>query len=373
MVTRALGGVTIGDAAPVTQVHASNGIDIGAGTSAIAGSGIVLNGGTSALTLLTDAADIRLNGTTTLASDVLLATGTGTGNVTLTNDTPVDSIANEFNDLVFDVGAGSVFINEDLGRTNRLGALTVLTSGGGVVFGEATTEVPGAGSTGPVQVISTDRSIDIGVGSSVIGGTGIVFRGTPIAGVMVTTTGDNIRLNGATTLETSVMFETGPGAGGLEFTNNSPVDGASGMTSNLTADLGTGALLFNADIGSKTPIGKLTVVSAKAGVTFGESNPVNLVRTNQPIDIGVGSNVIAGTGITLNGGSNELVFATSNDQVRLNGAIHAQSDFAIDTGDGLGDITLTSSATIDSHDGPGSVTTAERNSVRLDAGSARSP
>ncbi|HUG67797.1 MAG TPA: hypothetical protein VMM76_08595, partial [Pirellulaceae bacterium] len=94
-----------------------------------------------------------------------------------------------------------------------------------------------------------------------------------------------------------------------------------------------------------------------------------LVRASQPIDIGVGANTIEGTGITLNGGSNELLIATSNANVRLNGAVHAQSDIAIDTGDGIGTITLTSSATIDSNDGPASGTSAELNSVRLDAGS----
>lgn len=368
IITRAARGATLGDASPVAIVHAADGIDIGVGTNAIAGSGIVLNGGASTLTLLTDGANVRLNGSTTLASDVMFATGAGAGNVTLTNDTPVDSIAGKFNDLTFDVGAGSVFVNEDLGRIRPLGSLTVVSAGGGVVFGEATTEVPGAGSTGPVQVIKVDDAIDLGVGANVIGGVGVVFRGTAVSGTTITTTGDNIRINGATTLGTNVTFNTGSGAGNLDFTSNAPVEGVSGMTSNLTAELGDGALFFNADIGSGTPISGLTVGSAKAGVTFGATAPVNLVRTNHPIDIGVGMSVIEGTGITLNGGNNELLFATSNDNVRLNGAIHAQSDIAIDTGDGLGNITLTSSTTIDSDDGPASATTIERNSVRLDAG-----
>jgi len=111
----------------------------------------------------------------TLASHVLFNTGPGAGDVTLTNDTPVNSAAGESNNLAFDVGAGGVFINEDLGRTNRLGSLTVVTAGGGVVFGLATTEVPGAGGTGPVDVINTDRGIDIGVGASAIGGAGVCF------------------------------------------------------------------------------------------------------------------------------------------------------------------------------------------------------
>ncbi len=368
-ITRASGGVTMGAASPVANVHAANGIDIGVGTNTIAGSGIVLNGGASTLTLATDGASLRLNGPTTLASRVVLTTGSGAGDVTLTNDTPVDSEANEFNDLVFDVGAGSVFINEDLGRANRLGALTVLSAGGGVTFGQSTTEVPGAGGKGPVEVINTDGAIDIGVGANAIGGTGVVFRGSAIARTTITTTGDSVRINGATSLGTDLTVKTGAGGGNLTFTNNSPVASVVGTTSGLTIDLGDGALFFNADVGSVTPIGRLTVVSAKSGVTFGATDPVGLVRAIGPIDIGVGTNVIAGTGITLNGGSGKLLISTANADARFNGAVRAQSDIAIDTGDGGGSITLTSSATLDSNDGPGVATTVERNSVTLDAGS----
>lgn len=368
-VTRADGGVTIGtDASPVTSVIAADGIDIGAGSTEIAGSGIVLNGGAATLTLQTNNANIRLNGATTLASNVLFNTGSGAGDVTLTNDTPVNSAAGEFNDLAFDAGTGSVFINEDLGRTNRLGALTVTAAGGGVVFGQATTEVPSSGGAGPVEIINTDRGVDIGVGANAIGGAGVVFRGSAIARSTITTTGDNIRINGPATLGTDLTIRTGSGGGDLTFTNQATVDGVTGTTSSLTLELGDGALVFNADVGRNTPLGRLSVVSAKAGVTFGDTAPVTLVRARQPIDIGVGMNVIAGTGITLNGGSSPLLIATSNADVQLNGAVRAQSDIAIDTGDGEGSITLTSSATIDSHDGPTNATTVERNSVTFDAG-----
>jgi len=367
-ITRAAGGVTIGDAMPVTTVHAANGIDIGVGTNAIAGTGIILNGGATTLTLETNNAHIRLNGPTTLASRVMFTTGSGIGDVTLTNDTPVDSQTNEFNDLVFDAGAGSVFVNEDLGRTNRLGSLTVLTAGGGVIFGQSTTEVPGAGGKGPVEVINTDGGIDIGVGTNAIGGAGVVFRGSAIARTTITTTADDIRINGPTTLGTDLTIKTSSGGGDLTFTSAATVDGVTGTTSSLALELGDGASFFNGNVGSHTPLGRLTVVSAKAGVTFGDTVPVHLVRTSQPIDIGVGTNVIEGTGITLNGGGGPLLMATSNADVRLNGAVRAQSDIAIDTGDGGGSITLTSSATINSHDGPASATTIKRNSVTLDAG-----
>lgn len=366
-VTRAFGGVTIGtDASPVTIVHAARGIDIGVGSNQVAGSGIVLNGGTGTLTLETNNTNIRLNGPTTLAANVLFDTDAGIGDVTLTGDTPVDSETGEFNDLSFNLGAGAVFINEDLGRTNRLGSLTVLTAGGGAIFGQATTEVPGAGGTGPVEIINTEGEIRIGE-TSAIGGVGVVFRGSAIARSTITTTADDVLVNGPTTLGTDLTVKTSSGGGNLTFTGNSTVDGVTGITSSLTLDLGDGALFFNADVGSSTALGRLTVVSAKSGVTFGDSDAVNLVRASQPIDIGVGTNVIDG-GISLNGGSSEMLIATLNAHVRLNGHVRAQSDVAIDTGDGGGAITLTSSATVDSDDGPINATNVERNSIRLDAG-----
>lgn len=361
-VTRAAGGVTIGDTAAVSSIHAEAGIDIGIGANEIAGTGIVLNGGTGTLVLQTTDTNIRLNGATTLASNVLFDTGAGVGNATLTNDTPVESESGEFNDLTFDVGAGSVFINEDLGRTNRLGSLTVTTANGGVIFGESTTEAPGSGSTGPVEIINTERGIDIGVGTNTIGGAGVVFRGSTIARTTITTMEDNIRINGPTTLGTDLTVRTNSGAGDLTFTNGSTVDSVGGTTSRVTIDLGDGSLFFNADIGSTMSLGQLSVVSANGGVTFGDTAPLNLVRTKQPIDIGVGANVIQGTGITLNGGSSELLIETLNANVRLNGAVHAQSDVAIDTGAGGGTITLTSNSTIDSD--------AAAANVRLDAGVA---
>src|SRR5205085_409385 len=81
------------------------------------------------------------------------------------------------------------------------------------------------------------------------------------------------------------------------------------------------------------------------------------------VNIGTGVNVITG-GTTFNGGplaSSLLTLTTTNDAVRLNGAVTVNSDLTIDTGAGVGDITFTSSATINSQG-------AEHNDLLLNAG-----
>lgn len=381
-VTRADAGVTIGtDANPVTLVRAFGGIDVGVGTTEIAGAGIVLNGGTGAIRLETSGADLRLNGPTTLASATELVTGAGPGDVILTNDSPVNSQAGEFNALTFDAGTGAVRVNEDLGRSNRLGALTVVSAAGGVVFGQAATEVPGSGSRGPVEVIQVGGPIDLGVGTNVIGGRGIVFQGSTGAGATVSTTDDNVRINGPTELASRLFISTGTGPGDVTFTSDAPVDGRAGASNELRIDAGTGSVTFNENLGETNPLGRLTIVRADGGVTFGSASsessgpggagPVEMVRATEPIDIGAGANVIRGSGIIFNSGSpgRAMLIETSDDSVRLNGPTLLQSGIFIFTGFGGADILFTSDTTVDSANYPGGLPPVSANSLHLDAGS----
>lgn len=384
MIPRAGKGVVFGQAetetgpggmGPVEVVRADRGIDLGVGSSAIGGVGIVANGGGAAISFETDGGNIRANGKFTLASNASFTTNGG--DVTLTNDTPVDSRSGQTNNLSFDLGDGTLLVNEDIGRDVAVGALTVTSARGGVVLGEATTEAPGSGGKGPVEVINTNGPIDLGVGGNVIGGRGIIVSGSPVAGTTITTSDDSFRANGPTQLATRLTINTGSGAGNATFTNDAPIDSFPGATSDLILNLGLGAAFFNEDIGASSALGHFAVIQA-AGVMFGGasmeaagtggSGPVNILRTKRSIDIGVGTNVIGGMGITFNGGAGLLSVEVMNDDVRLNGAILLQSPFMVDTGDGTGDITLTSSATLDSSDGPENATSNERNDVVFDAG-----
>mgnify|MGYP003345497772 CR=1 FL=1 len=109
------------------------------------------------------------------------------------------------NNFSLDAGTSSITFNEDLGAIRALGTFTINEADAGVIFGGADSATPS--STGPVTLINTDDVIDLGVGTNVIGGTGIVFNagsGT----LSVQTSEDNIRLNGAVTLHTDVRLDT---------------------------------------------------------------------------------------------------------------------------------------------------------------------
>lgn len=126
IVDTAAGGVTFGGSdiavtggsGPLTTIRTEGIIDIGSGTNAadvIGGTGIIFNGGNSQC-VTTNNANVRLNGAVTLHSSLKISTGSGTGHVVFTNDTPIDSQAGEFNALTIDAGTGVARFNEDLGK-----------------------------------------------------------------------------------------------------------------------------------------------------------------------------------------------------------------------------------------------------------------
>ncbi len=367
-----------GGAGPVNVINTDDAIDLGVGGNVIGGAGIVLNGGAGTLTIQTTGDAIRFNGATTLSSSVVLDTDSTDNNsqggiVTFTNDAPIDSELDEHNDFTIDVGTASIVFNEDIGATNRIGAFTVTEADNGVVFGGADTETTGTGSTGPINVISTDGAIDFGVGTNVIGGTGIVLNGGADL-LTIQTTGDAVRFNGATTLKSDVAISTnasGHEGGDITFTNDAPIDSQSGEHNDFTLDAGTASITFNENIGELQSLGDFTVTRADAGLVFGGADtetigssttgPVNVINTDGAMNFGVGDNVIEGLGIVLNGGANPIVLTTTNDNVRFNGAVTLRSDVRINTGSGAGDITFTNDAPIDSE-------ATENNDLTLNAG-----
>ncbi len=112
--------------------------------------------------------------------------------------------------------------------------------------------------------------------------------------------------------------------------------------------------------------------------------------TDGAIDIGsddlagAGSNVddvIGGAGIVFNAGASPAILSvqTSEDDIRLNGAVFLQSALSLDTDEGVagtptagaGNVTFTSAATINSQNGTnagGTSVGAERNNLLIDAG-----
>src|SRR6185369_4589056 len=158
------------------------------------------------------------------------------------------------------------------------------------------------------------------------------------------------------------------------------IDSQLGEHNDLTLNAGTGSVFFNGNVGSVQTLGKLLVDTAAAGVTFGgtdtasigASGPVTTVHTEGQIDIGTGltaADVIAGTGITFNGGAGPLTVTTTNSPVRLNGVVTLNTNLTIDTGAGPGDITFTA-ANVLAGAGTGRIDSqlGEHNDLTLNAG-----
>lgn len=389
-ITQADGGVTFGQpvifgqsdvdqspgtTGPVEIIATDGAIDIGVGSHVISG-GIVLNAGNNPQFITTTDDAIRFNGAVTLASDLNVdtnASGLG-GTVTFTSAASIDSQTDEHNDLVIDAGSQDVLFNNDLGAFESLGSLIVTQADAGVIFGQADTN-QGPGTVGPVTVIATNEEINIGVGENVIAGAGIIFNaGTST--LRMTTTDDEVRLNGVVTLDSSLDIDsnaTGDG-GTVTFTSAATIDGAFGESNSLTIDAGTQQALFNNDIGRNDAIGALTITQADGGVIFGQSDidlgpgtigPVTTIVTSNAINIGVDGNVITG-GILLNADGVPLRIITSDDSVRFNGALTLASGADINTNTtpltGGGTVTFTSATTIDSE-------ANEQNDLTIDAGS----
>lgn len=382
-IIQADGGVTfttLGNAGPVPGIApvltATKTIDIGVAANEIAGTGIRFDGGRLVSAVMESlTGGIRLNGNVVLGTNLRILSG---GDVTFTNDSPIDSVSGEAFSLAINSPTGGVFFNEDIGFSGPLDQLSIGVARDGVFLGQATNEIPGTGGLGPVELVRLEGALDIGSGTNVIGGAGIVLSGSAIAPLQISTTDDSVRFNGAVTLQTDVMIDTGSTGADIIFTNATSIDSGTVRHGSLILDAGAGRIEFNEDIGAIRAIGSLIITEADGGVVFGradsESNardalgPVNTIQADGPIDIGVGTDVIGGAGIVFNGGSDALSITTTDDSIRLNGPVKLQSDLIISTGSGAGDVTFTSAATIDSHDGPGAITTVEHNDLVIDAG-----
>src|SRR5688572_27712355 len=139
-----------------------------------------------------------------------------------------------------------------------------------VFFGGADDDLDGLplADLGRVEQILTEGAVNIGSVTIISGG--ITFNGGPGAAdlTVLSTTNDNVRLNGPVTLNSSLRIDTSSGIGDILFTNDSPVDSQTGEFNDLTLNSGTGIVSFNEDLGSAQRLGMLTVENASQ-VFFG--------------------------------------------------------------------------------------------------------
>ncbi len=382
------GGEQLPDFAPLTTVRVggdalSPGVfffDIGS-VMAIGADGIVLNAGRNlagdplTLTVASASGAMRFNGAVSLWSNVLLDTADADSSfgaqIRFTQYAPIDSQPGERNDLILTAGEAGVEFDADLGAQQTLDRLEITRADAGVVFG-ASDEPEAAGDWAPVRVVNADGGIDIGSWEVITGG--IVFNAGVDAGntqvITLTTIGTDVRTNGPVTLASHVAIDTGTALGDILFTDDSPIDSESGEKNDLVLTAGSGSVEFNADLGAWQALHWLEVTQADGGVFFGGADeaeedlgdlgPVRQVIVEVGLDIG--SQATISNGIFFNAGEwQELSVLVESGGAQLNGPVWLQSDLALDTSAGSGDITFTADATIDSQ-------IAEHNSLRLSAG-----
>ncbi len=291
LVVTAAGGVWLGNDAdpgdpdlhPVLLINlagdgdaATYDLDLGSASqgtadAAIGAGGIVLNGG-STIQLTTSGGAMRLNGAVTLASDAALDTtarGASGADILFTVNGAIDSQAGEYNDLVLTAGSdGWVSFNANLGDTRPIDALTVVQADAGILFG-GDDDAGDVDDLGPVTGVSTNGSIDFGAGTNTVDG-GILFNGG-FATLIMTTTADDVRLNGPVTLGSALAIDIQSGDNRIEFTRVATIDSQTGEQNDLTlnagvsdgSDVGIGGVLFYGNVGTASAgdqrLGNVTV------------------------------------------------------------------------------------------------------------------
>ncbi len=354
-VVEASGGVIFGGRHGSAAVFTAGNIDIGVQAGGIADAGVTFAAG-AAGTFQIDTAggNLRVNGNVVLRSDLSIITEGGT--VTFTADAPIDSQQNTTRQLEIDAGAGAVFFNEDLGTQVRLGGLVITRADAGVTFGGADAEQAGTGGAGPVEAILTSGPISVGL-TAPVRGSGVTFNAGVGSVLRVSTTGDEVRIHGKTTLASALSVETGAGPGDILFTASTPIDSQVGEHNHLSLDAGQGAVRFGADLGEEVGLGRLTVVRANGGVLFGEPQflgsdfgPLQRIVARAGVDVGQ-QTFIGGPGIVFNSASAGISVATLGHDIRFNGTVTLHTGLSIETGQGAGDVVLTNDSPIDSAPG----------------------
>ncbi|HUG68428.1 MAG TPA: hypothetical protein VMM76_11815, partial [Pirellulaceae bacterium] len=197
--------------------------------------------------------------------------------------------------------------------------------------------VRGDAATDQVVVFDTQLSLDAGLQVE------DTIESTVLA--------DSVNSGAGITLGSDVVLEEDIMLVGTNLTFGGSIDSQPNATHKLTIDAGVGSIAFNGNIGEIVPLRGLDIQRAVGGVTFGESSPVQLINSTDPITIG-SSFEIGGTGVVFNGGANAtLRIVTTNDDVTINGPTELQSDLSINTGSRGGDIIFTAASPIDSEVG----------------------
>ena len=254
----------------------------------------VLVTGTTGITLtgsIISASGVTLTGPLTLAKNAVVSATTG--NISFS-----DTIDSDLNvpprTLSVTASAGTVTFSGDVGTTNKVGAISVTSSGDINLNGDVTTTTNAAISiSGPVELtndvtISTtggaltvagainssvgkNLTIITGKGASRLANIGDVNPVGVISvssakivstGTVIATDGADITLSGAITLNTGLTINSDGTLADGNVTLNSSVDSNTPGAKNLTILSDTGDVTVNATLGASRVLGAFTVTSS---------------------------------------------------------------------------------------------------------------
>ena len=254
----------------------------------------VLVTGTTGITLtgsIISASGVTLTGPLTLAKNAVVSATTG--NISFS-----DTIDSDLNvpprTLSVTASAGTVTFSGDVGTTNKVGAISVTSSGDINLNGDVTTTTNAAISiSGPVELtndvtISTNGgaltvagainssvgknlTIVTGKGASRLANIGDVNPVGVISvssakivstGTVIATDGADITLSGAITLNTGLTINSDGTLADGNVTLNSSVDSNTPGAKNLTILSDTGDVTVNATLGASRVLGAFTVTSS---------------------------------------------------------------------------------------------------------------
>jgi hypothetical protein len=331
------------------------------GTIAIAAAGdITTTNGPVSLTAkggITTAGDVTTSGNnvtfgsaTTLSGPVEVKTGSGAGNILFSST--LDGTTDGSENLTLTAGTGDVTFTGVVGGTTPLGAITIASAANVTAnavtaasltqtAGTVTTALNGAVNTNAAAGVSLTTAGTIAIAddgdiTTTSGPVSLTATGGITTAGNVTTSGNNVTFASATTLSGNVAIATGVGAGDIKF--SSTLDGSK----QVTLDAGTGAVAFNAAVGSTTPLAGITLTSAgstKADSSIKLAKSADSGQDGLTVAAGVnnvemtkaGSSItgFAGNGISFLGGStNSQLEGFAVTQNALNGMSFAVGSYA---------------------------------------------
>ena len=254
----------------------------------------VLVTGTTGITLtgsIISASGVTLTGPLTLAKNAVVSATTG--NISFS-----DTIDSDLNvpprTLSVTASAGTVTFSGDVGTTNKVGAISVTSSGDINLNGDVTTTTNAAISiSGPVE-LTNDMTISTNGGALTVAGainssvgknlTIVTGKGAsrlanigdvnPVGvisvssakivstGTVIATDGADITLSGAVTLNTNLTINSDGTSADGNVTLNSSVDSNTPGAKNLTILSDTGDVTVNATLGASRVLGAFTVTSS---------------------------------------------------------------------------------------------------------------